>query len=181
MTRLAPFLPLLLFVHGCAPTPSWYGVPAQHKPPSDTAVSVEAVPEIGEYVCAGENGAEQYIVKDIKGLEGGWRWTHAEPELRYRLKPENVARVFHLELGINDRTFKETGPLKLVFEVNGHEFARETFPTFGDHIWEKRVDSSLLAPGAENRVKIRVLNPWQAPDPGVKLGFILRCAGFLKQ
>jgi hypothetical protein len=173
--------PVLMVMAACTPTPSWYGVPEQHTLVGGTAEAVPAPapsPQLGEYMCASDDGAEQYIVKDIRGLEAVWRWTNAEPELRFQLKPGRTARLFHLELGINDRTFRDTGPVKIVFEVNGHEVARHTFETFGDHTWEHRVGAELLAPGAENRVRIRVLNPWQAPDPGVKLGFVLRCAGF---
>lgn len=181
MSRACLLLPLLLALTACAPTPSYYGVPAQHKPNPGSGVAAAPPPQLGERMCAADDGADLYIVKDVKGAESSWRWTLAEPEFRFQLKPGSGARVLELQFGINDRTFLETGPLKLVFQVNGHEVDRQTYNTFGDHTWERRIGSELLAPGAENRVKIRVLNPWQAPDAGVQLGFVLRCVGFKSQ
>lgn len=170
---------LALVCTGCTPTPSWYGVPAQHKPIVADAPKPAPVTEFGEYVRADENDAERYFVKDVRGLEGTWRWTATEPEFRFSLKQTNKPRRFHLELGINDRTFKQTGPVTLAVFVNGNEIGRPTFAAFGDHSWDKLVEPSYLLSGVENRVKIQVLNPWQSSDPEVRLGFVLRSVGFL--
>ncbi len=177
MLRLS-CLALAVLTCGCAPTPSWYGVPAQHKPVGDPAAVIPSLAPVGEYMCAADPNADLYIVRDVKGLENNWRWTHANPELRFRLKPGAAARTLHVELGVNDRTFAETGPLKLIVEVNGRELTRTTLAQFGDHTIDQPVESTMLVPGAENLLRIRVLNPWQAPDPGVQLGFVLKCAGF---
>jgi hypothetical protein len=137
---------------------------------------------IGEYVKADAPNAESYIVKDIRGLEAGaWRWAGKDPELRFMLAPAApLPKRFRIELGINDKTFADTGPVKLILEVNGKEIGRATLDRFGDHVVEKAVPANLLHSGAENRAVIHVLNPWQAPDPGVRLGFVLKSAGFVR-
>ncbi|MDZ4802212.1 MAG: hypothetical protein SGI92_28980 [Bryobacteraceae bacterium] len=174
-------IPLALCCAGCAPTPSWYGVPAQHKPFVDKVPQVVSIPEFGEFVRSEETDAERYFIKDVKGLEGTWRWTFAEPEFRFFIRPTGKSRKFHLELGINDRTFKDTGPVNLVITVNGKVLGRPTFTKFGDQTWEADVAPDMLLPDSENRVLIKVLNPWQAADPGVRLGFLLHAVGFLSQ
>lgn len=176
---------LLLSLAACVPTPDYYSIPPQHKPETIGGLSSTAEPRapapVGEMFDAADSDADKYIVKDIKGAEGGWRWTNAEPELRFQMPAGELKRKFRLELGINDRTFHDTGPVTIVILVNGNELDRITLRNFGDHTYEKAVPTTFLLPGAENRVLMRVLNPWQAPDPGVKLGFVLRSAGFLPQ
>ena len=39
----------------------------------------------------------------------------------------------------------------------------------------------MLKENAENRVLVKVLNAWIAPDPGVRLGFLLHAAGFVSK
>jgi hypothetical protein len=169
----------MLLSTACTPTPSWYGVPAQHKPILDNVPQAAAIPAFGEYVYADEVSAERYFVKDVRGLEGSGRWTGPEPEFRFFLKQTNKARRFHIELGINDRTFQQTGPVTLAVSVNGNPIGGPTFSTFGDHSWDKLVPPAYLLAGVENRVAVQVLNPWQSSDPQVRLGFVLRSVGFL--
>lgn len=161
----------------CVPTPESYSLPPQHPPlpPRTAQDKPAATANLGESVNAADPGADIYFVKDVKPSEGGpSRWTYAEPELRFLIKkPEN--RVFHLEFGINDRTFKETGPLRIVFLVNGRELERTTWNNFGDQVYEKAVPADWLKGWGENRITIRVLNPWKAQD-GVRLGILLQSA-----
>jgi hypothetical protein len=131
---------------------------------------------------AADSNADQYIVKDVRGLELTWRWVMTDPEFRFVVKPNGpLPTKFRVELGVSERTFQDTGPLKLVFEGNGQEFGRKTLPNSGEYIVDMPVTPSLLRPGQENRVVIHVLNAWQAADPGVKLGFILKSAGFISK
>lgn len=176
--RISLPVSLLLAFTGCTPTPSWYGVPAQHKAPDGPNVPA-VVQKFGEHMCADDPNADEYIVKDVKGVEGQWRWTLPDPELRFLVPDDGRQRRFSLQFGINDRTFKDTGPLRIVFELNGTEVGRATYDSFGDKEWNQPVPTKVLRAGAENRLAIHVLNPWQAPDPGVRLGFVLRCAGFV--
>ncbi|MBC8164447.1 MAG: hypothetical protein H7Y20_01100 [Bryobacteraceae bacterium] len=160
----------------CVPTPQSYTIPDQHKPVAD---GPKPVYEFGEFVRANDSTAERYFVKGIRGLESSaYRWTLAEPEFRFTLKSAKDRR-FRIEFGISDRTLEDTGPLNIVFLVNGHELDRVKYTTFGDKVFEKRVPEEWLNATGENRVLVRVLNPWQAPDPGVKLGVLLLSAGFV--
>ncbi len=179
--RIAIPIPLLLLATACAPTPSWYGVPPQHKPIVDNAPAAAPIPNFGEFVTADEASAERYFIKDVKGLESTWRWTLVEPEFRFLLSPVKRTRRFQLKFGINDRTFKDTGPVTLEIYVNGNPVGKPTFKEFGDHTWETDVDPWKLLPGAENRVLVKVVNPWQTADPGVKLGVVFQSAGFLSK
>jgi hypothetical protein len=169
------FLPAVaLVLSSCVPTPDYYSVPAQHRLRSDLSVDL-----LSEFVRSSQADAETYYLKDIKPLEGAnWRWTLEAPEFRFHLG-SNKDRVFQLELGIHEATFRDTGPVTLAIYVNDKLLDRPTFETPGDRIYTKAVPEALLYPKAENRVRIQVLNPWHAPD-GVRLGFLLQAAGFPK-
>ena len=108
---------------------------------------------------------------------GAWRWTRSQPELRFLVQSARNRR-FKLELGVNDVTFRDTGPLRLVIFVNEHELDRIVYDSPGEKSYEKAVPANMLRENAENRVLIRVLNPWDTNDPKVKLGFIFHEAGF---
>jgi hypothetical protein len=180
MTTNVPYAARLVLVSvvclaACVPTPETYSIPPQHKPVAGT----EPIFSFGDYVRSTQADAESYYLKDIMGLEGGnFRWTHAEPELRFFLKSVRNRR-FHMQIGINDVTFRDTGPVNIVILVNGQELDRVTYDRFGDKTYDKTVPARLLKINAENRVVIRVLNPWNSSDPKIKLGFVLMEAGFL--
>lgn len=170
---------ITVLLSSCAPTPGYYGIPTQHKPIEASGPQPSASVAFGEFFKADDINSDEYLIKDVKPLEGAvWRWTLAEPEFRFFLKSAQ-ARRFHMEFGINDRTFVETGPLKMEILINGKPFDALTFPSSGSKTYDKPVPASFLLPDAENHVIVRILNPWQAPDPGVKLGIVLRLAGFL--
>ena len=160
---------------GCVPGPDSYPIPPQQKPPG----AGQEIHSFGDYVKSGQPDAESYFVRDIAGVEAGaWRWTHAEPEFRF-LVTDVANRRFKLEIGVNDVTFRDTGPLRLVIFINGKELDRVVYDSPGDKSYEKAVPPEMLRQTAENRVLIRVLNPWDTTDPKIKLGFILHEAGFL--
>jgi hypothetical protein len=169
------WLALALLMPACAPSPSWYPVAAQHQHPV-----TEEVIGYGEYVRSGDPTAESHYIRDVKPLEGGsWRWTLDTPEFRFYLAAtEN--RTFRLDFAIADATFKDTGPVRMEVLINGHLLDRPVFDRAGNHVYNKPVPSAMLGKNAENRVVIRVLNAWQAPDPGVRLGFLLHAVGFVR-
>ena len=58
-------------------------------------------------------------------LEGGdWRWTRAEPELRFVLDSIDNRKLL-FDFNINETTFKDTGPVTISFFVNKHLLGRE--------------------------------------------------------
>jgi hypothetical protein len=156
---------------GCASAPDTY--PPQHEP-----VTGPERLAYGDYVHAADPGAEGYILKDIRGLEGHYRWTGPNPELRFFLKTADRLN-FRLEYGVHPVTLKDVGPLEFTIEVNGHVLAnlRETTP--GDKTFLKRVPPQWLVAQGDNVVKISVRNPWQTPDK-YYLGFVFLGAGFVE-
>ena len=164
-----------LVLTGCVPGPDNYPIPPQQKAPG----AGEEIRSFGEYVKSWQPDAESYFIRHIAGVEAGaWRWTHSDPELRFFVKDIRDRR-FKLEIGVNDVTFRDTGPLRLSIFINGKEFDRVVYDSPGDKSYEKAVPPDMLRQKAENRVLIRVLNPWDTTDPKIKLGFILHEAGFL--
>jgi hypothetical protein len=151
-------------------------VPPQHKP-----IAGEEVLGFGEFVESAHHSAESFFIKDVKALEGSaWRWTHAEPEFRFFVKSAQ-RRVFRLDMAISDVTFRDTGPVRLAVRINGQLLDEPVFDKPGNHLYEKAVPASLLKENAENRVVVEVKNPWNAPDPGVRLGFLLYGVGFVSR
>lgn len=172
---------LIFWLCSCVSAPESYSVPPQHQTlPKGPEASRPVEPSLDDSVRADEAGAESYFVKDVKPPEGGaFRWTFAEPELRFFIKnPED--RLFRLAFGINDRTFRDTGPLRIAFLVNGRELDRTTWNSFGDHVYEKPVPPDWLKGWDENRISIRILNPWKAED-GVRLGILLQSASLAQR
>ena len=169
------FIPLLGLA-ACTPTPPYYSVPPQHKP-----AGTEEVVSFGEFVQSAHPSAESHYIKDVRALEGSaWRWTLADPEFRFLVKSDRN-RTFRLDMAISDLTFRTTGPLRMIIRINGELFDEPVFEKPGDHRYEKPVPPRMLRVNAENRVLIQVLNPWDAPDPGVRLGFLLHGAGFVSK
>jgi hypothetical protein len=165
---------LAVLLTGCAPSPDSYPIPPQHQGDGPK----QEIFSFGEYVKSSQPDAEAYFLRDIMAVEAGaWRWTHAAPELRFLVKSTENRR-FRLEIGVNDVTFRDTGPMRLVISINGREFDQVVYDSPGDKSYDKPVPPHMLIRNAENRVLIRVLNPWPARDQGVSLGFLLHEAGF---
>lgn len=160
----------------CAPAPRYYTIAPQHEPPAG-----EEVVGFGEFVLSAQPTAESHFIKDVKSLEGSsWRWTLAEPEFRFFLKSARN-RIFRLEMGINDVTFKDTGPVRMQIFVNGQLLDEPVFGKPGEYQYERPAPQRMLKENTENRVIVKVLNPWISTDPGVRLGFLLFGAGFITQ
>ena len=167
-------LGLAVLLSACVPSPESYAIPPQHQ----GDVPKQEIFSFGEYVRSSQPDAEAYFVRDIMAVEAGaWRWTHAAPELRFLLKSTENRRL-RLEIGVNDVTFRDTGPMRLVISINGREFDKVVYDSPGDKSYDKPVPPHMLILNGENRVLIRVLNPWPTQDPNVKLGFLLHEAGF---
>jgi hypothetical protein len=154
---------------GCTQTPDSYSVPKQILPFRATDT---------EFIGAGDPFAQKFFVRDIVPSDGGpWRWTAAQPELRFILRSAANRRLL-FEFVINERTFKDTGPLKISFFVNQHLIGRETYDSPGDKSFEKPVPADWLRVNEETRVTARIENPWQTPDGA--LGILLKRAGFVQ-
>jgi hypothetical protein len=164
-----------LCLASCVPTPDSYPIPPQHQTPTGP----EEIASIGEYVTASQVDADLYIVKDVRALEGpNWRWTFAEPEFRFLLRSVQD-RSLRIDFGVNDVTFRDNGPLRLAIFVNGRLLDKPVYDSPGDKRFEKPVPPSILKEHGENRVVVQILNPWQTPDPKVRLGVVLFGVGFV--
>jgi hypothetical protein len=159
---------------GCTPEPGSYPIPPQHQAPSGRDAG-----NYTEFVAAADPWADKYIIKDITGLEGTWRWTGPRPEIRLVLGNAG-GRSLQFDFTIADATFKDTGPLTISFLVNGKVLQTITFDKPGEKTFIRRVPDAWLVPGGENRVGLEVKNPWRAPDDGVLLGVLFRGAGFIR-
>lgn len=173
MRNAALLAVMMMCLTGCVSTPEWYKIPAQQGP---VGPPEPVLPAYGNYFRAIEPGSQAYIVKDVLAGESHFRWTNASPELHFYPKTVENPR-FRMVFGVNDETFRNTGPLGIVFHVNGHELARVRYTAPGQKTFEKAVPAHWLKANDENRVIIEILNPWTAPD-GVVLGVTLFEAGF---
>lgn len=157
----------------CVRTPDHYPVPEQHFPlRAQTSATAE-------FIAMGDAAALQAIVRDVnKGEQGAWRWTGADPELRFTLaSPTN--RTLIVEFAIHDRTFRETGPVTISFYVNGKLAGQEHYTTHGDKSFEKLIPAEWLLAQRETRVRLVIDKPWTSPD-GETLGVLLKRIGFVE-
>src|SRR3954451_9136375 len=145
---LAGLSAVSVLLTGCVSTPDSYPVPPQHQPFRPHAHETD-------FVAAADAFAPKFFVRDIHAEGGAWRWTGAEPELRFTLDSiENRKLLYYFV--INETTFKDTGPVTLSFWVNGRLLAREKYGSPGEKTFEKAVPQEWLHIGAENRVVARV-------------------------
>src|SRR3954449_10839305 len=104
---LAVLSATVCLIAACAKAPDSYPIPAQHLPYDPDSLSQ------GDFVGAADVYAAKFFVRDIVPSDTGeWRWTRAEPELRFFLK-STVNRKLVFEFVINERTFKDTGPVTI--------------------------------------------------------------------
>jgi hypothetical protein len=173
--KAAPLLCLVVLLVGCSREPAWYTVPEQRKalPPGDP-------PLTKAFLQMSDADAPSYFVRDIReDLEGGiFRWTQQEPTLKL-VPPDGPVKVV-ADLGISAITLKQTGPVTITVKVNGHVLETVVYDTAGDKHIEKPVPAAGLKPRVENTVALVIDKLWVSPDDGVKLGFVLRSAGFVK-
>ena len=167
---------IVLLVAGCARAPESYPPPMQRK----------ALPEMeeraaGALVNMSDANAEAYFVRDISpALEGGrWRWTNARPELKFFLESTKGLKMVW-EFSITEVTFQETGPVTVSFFVNGQAVGQVACPKPGDYKFERPVRQDLLRPNADNTLAAEASKLWVSKTDGVKLGFTMSRAGFMK-
>lgn len=133
----------------------------------------------GEVMSVGRPGATLYIGKGvlISGPNTDGYWTLDQPELRFRLSSvrHNLLRVHFF---LPEQTMKQTGPLVVDFDVNGHLLEQARFAKAGEIIYQRDVPVEWLRTDNQTTVQMRIHNPYIAPGDGARLGFILRSAAF---
>ncbi len=124
--------------------------------------------------------ADSHIVSGIQDVEGtGWRWTHDQPKLRFRL-PSAEGWKFAMDIGLPEPNLKKTGPLTISVFVNGRLLDKTRYTTPGDRRFEKPVPAAFIDPSKDTVVLAVVDPPWVSPADGNKLGFVLHRAGFVR-
>jgi hypothetical protein len=163
----------LIGISGCARAPESYPIPAQYQP-----VSGPEQLSYDHFVRAADPDARSYFIKDVRDLEGDFRWTLANPEFRFFLKRTEGLR-FKLEFGVNSVTLRDVGPLEFTIEINDHLLGKVHETTPGLRSFEAKVPAAWLTPNEDAIVRMRVSNPWPARKE-TDLGFVFYAAGFVE-
>ena len=133
----------------------------------------------GEVMTIGKPGAMNYIVKGL--LSGDPKadgyWTREESELRFRLSSPDH-HFFRERYFLPSETMKQTGPLDVEYYVNGHLLDHTRLAKDGELVYEHDVPKEWLKSGELTVVRMHIQNPYVSPRDGVKLGILLRSAGF---
>ena len=133
------------------------------------------------FIALSDKNASLYYVEGIlaKPLDAPWRWTHKRALLRYRL-PKRDGWKLRVKLAVPDYTFKDTGPVEVVFSVNDHLLGNERFASPAERVFEKAVPPEWLTGPGENFLKMEIDKLWKSPVDGLEVGFILSAAGFVE-
>jgi hypothetical protein len=165
----------LLLLPACRPPGDWQPLPFQR--PALTA-NDESV--LRSFVRMSDPEAPRHFLGGISSsLEAGsWRWTRKRPELKLFVRPGSVGRL-RVEFAVAEDTFRETGPVRVAFFVNGSRAGEQRCPRPGQYAYEQPLPTGLLRPGALNTLAFEVDKAWISPADGEALGLILLAAGFL--
>ena len=156
----------------CQNMPEPYAPPVQRQPFENPRPY-----RISRVVSMADGDADAHIVQDIPKAQGGtWRWTGQKPTLHVAIRT-NEKLKFTIDYSVPDVTLKDTGPVTIVFFVNGHEVDRQRQATAGEFHFEKPVPAEWINAGQENTVSAEIDKVWIAPRDGAKLGFILTRMG----
>ena len=175
LVRRALLIPPLFLAFGaaCARLPESFPPPPQRQP-----LTVPPANGLGYWLSMDDPHADLYLVQDFQDHgPGTWRWAYAHPVLRFFV-PDVPRLKFAMDFAIPERNFRETGPVKFTFRVNGAVFGHFLCEQAGEGHLSQSVPRELLHPGAVNLVAIDPDPVWVSKADGGKLGFILTRAGF---
>ena len=162
----------VLALCACERTPESYPVPEQRHP-------VEGANPVAGNMMVDMDGADvaAHLVKDVHDNAGSpWRWTGSEPTVKVlAFTTDNVK--FIADFTLWDEAMKQTGPLELVFLVNGKTLDDVHYSTPGVKHFEKAVPSDWLRTDVESTLAIKVDKLYVAPQDGAKFGIILSRIG----
>jgi hypothetical protein len=160
-----------VLLSGCQNLPEPY-VPPEQRQPFDHFEPYH----ITRIVNMADGDANQHFVKDILGDTGPWRWTVKHPEVRMTMRTNQGLR-YVIDFSIVQTTFKDTGPLRFSFYVNGHVLDTQRYDTEGNKHFEKAVPAEWVEPGKETILGAEVDKLWYSPADHQPLGFILTRIG----
>ena len=162
-----------LALTGCISQPQLYAPPIQREP----MLNGQAPKAPKDMLKMSDKETDAFIVQDIaKGTPDASRWTGQRPTVRLFVV-ETSGRKFVADYGIVEATFKDTGPLKINFFVNGQLLATVAENKSGIKRFEKPVPPEMLKTNVDNLLAIEVDKVWIAPEDHAKLGFLLSAIG----
>jgi hypothetical protein len=164
-----------VFLSDCRNLPEPYGPPDQ-RPAFDHFEPYH----VSRIVDMADGNADQYIVRDILGASGSWRWCRQHPEVRLSLRTNKNLR-YTIDFTIVEATFKDTGPLEFSFYVNGRLLDQKRYTSAGSQHFEKPIPDDWVQPGKENLVGAEVDKVWISPADHEALGFILSRIGLAQE
>lgn len=158
-----------LLAAGCASAPETRVVPL---PPQRKLAGAPDLPYERDFVFMSEARASAMIVRDIAG-PGAQRWTGQNPAMRFSL-PEAGDWVAEVRFNAAKRTLAGTGPITLVFAVNGRPIG--TMRVADDAV--KTFSAPVRLDAKEAELSLAIDKPWTSPLDGAKLGVLLHAMGF---
>jgi hypothetical protein len=172
MNRITPIVLCLVALSGCSSSSDSTAPLAQRGAP---VVSPDK-----PVITMTDPNAKAYFVKDVSdGADaGGWRWTFDRPELRFFLKrTEGMHAV--ADFSIADATFKSTGPVTVIFTVNGKVIAKEKYSKAGSYHFDQVVPANIIQADKPTTFALEPKPIWVSKTDGQHLGLILVRAGFV--
>jgi hypothetical protein len=159
----------MLTLAGCVNQPQTFAPPVQRQPVLDGQTPKPAK----QIVAMIDPDADASIVQDIqRGVSGTWRWAAKRPTVRiFATRAEGMK--LKVDYTIADSTFKDTGPVKLIFFVNGQPLATVAETAAGQKLFEKPIPPEMLRANTDNLFAIEVDKVWVSKLDGAQLGFIL--------
>ena len=164
---------LLAFLCACGDS-AWRPMPAQRKPPQGVDP-----PGWRSFVKFDDPDQAGFVLRDI-GPGDGQAWTSDHPVLRFWVRPRPGLR-FVLMIRMAGQTLRDTGPVTVTINVNGHFLGTIYGPHEGDYHFEQPVPTEWIQLGDPVDVSMQANPLWTdpaSPPGGMRLGFLIVEAGF---
>src|SRR5215469_6463584 len=148
------------FLAGCGREAGWYPVPGQQS--LDLGFDPGGV---GPAVKMDDADAGDYIIRDIVGAPGTWRWTLIHPELRFRVW-KTEALHFTAQINIAEQTFRVTGPVAVSYAVDGKQLGKIQCDHPGTYEIDTPVPAGWVPAGRYVHVTFETDKHWVSPSDG---------------
>jgi hypothetical protein len=124
-----------------------------------------------------DSDADDYIVRDIGGAQGSYRWARLHPELRFRVR-ELEDLHFIAAVAIPEAIFPSGAVVHVGYAIDGRALGSLSCDHPGKYAIDTPVPASWIRPGEYLHVTFTSDRPWVSPDDGARLSFLLFEAGF---
>src|SRR5262245_7901526 len=164
--RIGVLLAVCLCFPACVSIPDTYAPPMQRK-----ALAGPDTTNLKHFIAMADEHAEEHFLRDVNSAleSGAWRWTGQKPTVRFFLKSTRRLR-FAMDFGLNGETMKQTGPVTIIFWVNGKVLDKVRYDEPGGKHFEKPVDESWLYKNGDNVVTAELDKVYVAEADGARLG-----------